>query len=68
MDREDEAPAYRVVTNDRGEFSIWHCVGEVPAGWIATGTEGSKDECLAHIERTWQPDYLSVGGQPPRDR
>ncbi|MFF9352054.1 MbtH family protein [Streptomyces sp. NPDC014734] len=44
---------YRVVLNDEEQYSIWQAERELPAGWRAEGTEGSKQECLDHIGRVW---------------
>jgi len=46
-------PTYKVVVNDEEQYSIWLANREVPAGWHAEGTEGTEDECVAHIERVW---------------
>ena len=42
-----------VVLNDELQYSIWRADADVPAGWRAEGTSGTKDECLAHIDRVW---------------
>lgn len=47
------APAYRVVLNDEEQYSVWWADRELPAGWQAEGTEGSREECLAHIGQVW---------------
>ncbi|ARI51017.1 MbtH family protein [Streptomyces bacillaris] len=44
---------YRVVLNDEEQYSIWQAERELPAGWRAEGTQGSKEECLDHIGRVW---------------
>ncbi|WP_314176402.1 MbtH family protein [Streptomyces winkii] len=44
---------YAVVLNHEEQYSIWPAAREIPAGWRAEGTEGSKEECLAHIDRVW---------------
>lgn len=44
---------YRVVLNDEEQYSIWPADREIPSGWRAEGTQGSKEDCLAHIDRTW---------------
>lgn len=44
---------YLVVANDEEQFSIWPAGRDVPAGWRATGVEGSKESCLAHIGDVW---------------
>ncbi|BCB76868.1 MbtH family NRPS accessory protein [Phytohabitans flavus] len=44
---------YRVVVNDEEQYSIWAADRELPAGWHAEGTEGTKQECLARIAEVW---------------
>jgi MbtH protein len=46
-------PVYLVVLNDEEQYSIWQTDAPVPAGWHAEGYRGSREECLAHIERVW---------------
>ncbi|MER7972266.1 MULTISPECIES: MbtH family NRPS accessory protein [unclassified Streptomyces] len=47
------AETYRVVVNGEEQYSIWPQEKEMPDGWFAEGTSGSKEECLAHVERVW---------------
>jgi MbtH protein len=44
---------YAVVVNHEEQYSIWVAGREIPSGWRATGTGGTKDECLAHIATVW---------------
>ncbi|GAA3804059.1 MbtH family NRPS accessory protein [Streptomyces coacervatus] len=44
---------YDVVLNDEEQYSIWWADREMPEGWRAEGTRGTKDECLAHIDEVW---------------
>ena len=44
---------YRVVMNADEQYSVWAVADELPAGWVAEGRTGSRDECLEHIERIW---------------
>jgi MbtH protein len=44
---------YKVVVNDEEQYSIWEDDRPNPAGWHDAGFAGTKDECLAHIERVW---------------
>lgn len=48
----DEKPCL-VLVNDEDQYSLWPKWREVPAGWRPTGAEGSKEECLAHVESVW---------------
>ncbi|KPI19946.1 MULTISPECIES: MbtH family NRPS accessory protein [unclassified Streptomyces] len=44
---------YRVVRNDEEQYSIWRADRELPAGWHAEGTTGTRQECLDHIAEVW---------------
>ncbi|WP_019870455.1 MbtH family protein [Salinispora oceanensis] len=44
---------YRVVLNDEEQYSIWWADRELPLGWRAEGTAGSKQECLERIQQVW---------------
>ncbi|MFE3853488.1 MbtH family protein [Streptomyces griseorubiginosus] len=44
---------YRVVRNDEDQYSIWWAERDLPAGWSAEGTEGTREECLARIAEVW---------------
>ncbi|MFJ9178090.1 MbtH family protein [Streptomyces sp. NPDC102360] len=44
---------HRVVLNDEEQYSIWAAGRELPAGWRAEGTEGTREECLARIAEVW---------------
>ncbi|EDY52414.1 MbtH family protein [Streptomyces clavuligerus] len=49
----DVRERWKVVVNDEEQYSIWSAQRETPAGWREDGVHGTKDECLAHIERVW---------------
>ncbi|MGO4460103.1 MbtH family NRPS accessory protein [Streptomyces sp. NBC_00925] len=44
---------HRVVLNDEEQYSIWWADRDLPAGWHAEGTEGTREECLARITELW---------------
>ncbi|MCK9874152.1 MbtH family NRPS accessory protein [Nocardiopsis dassonvillei] len=44
---------FLVVMNHEDQYSIWPAHRQLPAGWRAEGTSGSRDACLDHIERVW---------------
>lgn len=44
---------YRVVLNDEEQYSIWWADRDMPAGWHAEGSEGTREECLARIGEVW---------------
>jgi len=49
----EDQTVYRVVMNDEEQYSIWPVDRELPAGWRAEGKQGSKAECLEHINQVW---------------
>jgi MbtH protein len=49
----EDTRQYRVVVNDEEQFSIWPAARELPLGWRAEGTAGTRDECLQHISQVW---------------
>ena len=51
-DREDDT-IYKVVVNHEEQYSIWPNDRELPLGWKADGTSGTKAECLAYIQSVW---------------
>lgn len=44
---------YLVVVNSEEQRSIIPAAWAVPAGWSPEGFEGSKSDCMAHVDRTW---------------
>lgn len=49
---EDADRSYQVLVNGEGQHSLWPAGLDVPAGW-SVRFEGSRDDCLAHIETNW---------------
>jgi MbtH protein len=43
-----------VVSNSEQQYSVWFPGRPLPLGWRASGFEGTRAECLAHIEEIWQ--------------
>ncbi|MGN2245534.1 MbtH family protein [Frateuria sp. GZRR35] len=50
---EEATEQFLAVVNHEEQYSIWSADREIPAGWKATGKQGSKEECLAYIEEVW---------------
>jgi len=50
---DEENVTMQVVINHEENYSVWPVDRELPAGWTPTGTVGSKQECLDHIEEVW---------------
>jgi MbtH protein len=44
---------YKVVVNHEEQYSIWPAHRENAAGWRDEGKQGSKAECLEHIQEIW---------------
>lgn len=44
---------FDVVANEEMQYSIWPADREPPLGWLRVGMQGSKAECLAHIDTVW---------------
>jgi len=53
MLKEEGYSLFLVVINHEEQYSIWPKEREIPVGWKAEGKEGSKQECLDHIENVW---------------
>lgn len=45
---------YRVLVNDRGQYSLWPESKPVPTGWRPTGAAGTREEVLEWIETHWK--------------
>ncbi|MFF0458771.1 MbtH family protein [Streptomyces mexicanus] len=43
----------QVVVNDEEQYSIWPLDRELPAGWRPEGRQGTRQECLAHVDEVW---------------
>jgi MbtH protein len=49
----DDDIRYTVVVNHEEQYSIWPVGQDVPAGWTQVGRDGTREECLSHIEEVW---------------
>jgi MbtH protein len=52
MQQHDET-RYKVVLNHEEQYSIWWADRTNPPGWRDGGVQGSKQDCLDHIEKVW---------------
>jgi MbtH protein len=52
-DEEDDGRVWRVVVNHEEQYSIWPAERDLPLGWREEGKQGTREECLAHIEVVW---------------
>jgi MbtH protein len=53
MSEQEDQTIYRVVLNHEEQYSIWPEYRQLPAGWRAEGTTGTKEVCLARIAEVW---------------
>lgn len=53
MEETEDRGRYAVVFNEEEQYSVWPHDREPPAGWRRDGTEGTREECLAHIAEVW---------------
>ncbi len=53
MQNNEEDTRHVVVINHEEQYSIWPANRELPLGWRAAEKEGTKAECLAHIDEVW---------------
>ncbi len=53
MSDENDDRVYSVVYNDELQYSIWLADRELPLGWHAEGTTGTREVCLSHIGEIW---------------
>lgn len=44
---------YTVVVNSEDQYSTWPADWQPPNGWHSVGKQGSREECLAYIDRVW---------------
>ena len=49
----DNDVRYVVVTNHEEQYSVWPLHRTMAPGWRNVGFEGTRSECLAHIESVW---------------
>ena len=50
---DDSQGSFFALVNSDGQYSLWPAFAAVPAGWRVAHPEGTREECLAFIERTW---------------
>jgi MbtH protein len=51
MSYDDDDVTFKVVVNETRQASMWPADRALPRGWTETGRAGSKEECLAEIDR-----------------
>ena len=53
MDDPEHGIIFTAVVNHEEQYSIWPVDRDMPLGWTAVGSPGTKDECLDYIEQVW---------------
>lgn len=53
MASSDEDVQFKVVVNHEEQYSIWPAHKPNADGWTDAGEQGSKEACLAYIEKVW---------------
>jgi MbtH protein len=43
---------FLVLTNERGQYSLWPFFIQVPSGWTSRA-EGGRQDCLDYISENW---------------
>jgi MbtH protein len=44
---------FKVVFNEEEQYSVWWADRANPPGWEDEGTDGTRQECLDHIDQVW---------------
>ena len=66
-DATDETRTYIVLVNHEERYSLWLADREIPPGWSAVGTPGSKDERRAYVRQVWtDPTPPGLRPEPAR--
>jgi MbtH protein len=52
-DEKEDTSTYIVLVNHEEQYSLWLADREIPLGWSAVGTPGTRDQCLAYIQQVW---------------
>ncbi|MEJ2852610.1 MULTISPECIES: MbtH family protein [unclassified Saccharothrix] len=52
-DENTDGREFLVVVNNEEQYSVWFADRELPLGWRAEGTAGTRQECLDHIAAVW---------------
>jgi MbtH protein len=50
---DDDTTTYQVLRNDEEQYSLWPLSLDIPAGWQAVGKQGTKAECMSHVDEVW---------------
>lgn len=53
-DDREETIVYKVLVNDKEQYSIWPADRENPTGWQDAGFKGTRGECLVFLDKVWE--------------
>jgi MbtH protein len=53
IENTEDITTYKVVVNDKEQYSIWPANRENTLGWKDSGEIGFKVECLEYIKEVW---------------
>ncbi len=53
MRDDDKSTRYIVLKNDEDQYSLWLKQKTIPAGWVAVGMEGTREECSSYVDEVW---------------
>lgn len=55
---DDPEGTYRVLVNERGQYSLWPAFAAIPPGWrIERADVFTRDACLEHIAAKWKGSH-----------
>lgn len=49
----EKTTLYIVLKNHEDQYSLWLKRKAIPAGWVAVGKEGTREECSAYVDEVW---------------
>ncbi|HEX6346259.1 MbtH family protein [Umezawaea sp.] len=49
----DDNATFQVLVNDEEQHSLWPVGKELPEGWSRVGKEGTRQECMDHVDAVW---------------
>jgi MbtH protein len=49
---DDESGAFYALINHEAQYSLWPVALDIPNGW-QSAFSGSREDCLAYIDRVW---------------
>lgn len=50
---DDEDRKFRVLVNEKGQYSMWPDGNDVPKGWTSVFGPTDRQSCLDHVKESW---------------